>query len=505
VIFGDGTEIHRLQEEAKRLGTSAAVTFAGHVGDLSGLLPGADLLVNPSFAEQVPNVVLEAMASGIPVVATRAGSVAEIAGDPPCISLVSSGASTEISEHVNALLNDSPRRSGLSAAALARLRVAYSPEVQHSQLLELYRELIPGLATPLVAQKPLPLLSIVIPVRNEERHIGAVLDRLLEQDYPRDRMEIIVADGNSTDHTAEIVNGYAASNVIYAFNAAQLSSAGRNVGVRRSRGGVIVFIDGHCEIPSRTLLSDTVELLATTGADCLARPQPLTISNASATQRAIAAARASVLGHGTDSTIFNSTYEGRVDPTSSGAVYRREVFDRIGFYNEAFDACEDVEFNHRVKRAGMKCWISPKLTVNYHPRNTLGQLFKQMMRYGMGRARLAKHHPDAFTVGQLVPAVFVVAVPFGAFLSFLFPQLALFYAAFLVCYLVALFIAGVGSVHALGLRGMMMMVGALMVIHAGLGIGFVRGLFHLRVRKPVQQSRPSGHKEDETEERVVAH
>jgi succinoglycan biosynthesis protein ExoA len=155
----------------------------------------------------------------------------------------------------------------------------------------------------------------------------------------------------------------------------------------------------------------------------------------------------------------------------------------------------------------MKCWISPKLTVNYHPRNSFAQLSRQMMRYGMGRAQLAKHHPDAFTIAQLIPAIFVVAVPFGAFLSFLLPQLAVFYAAFLGCYLVALLVTGIGNVHALGLRGAMIMMSALLVIHAGLGIGFIRGLFHPRAREPVQESGPRKHKEDESqrEGRVVAH
>jgi glycosyltransferase involved in cell wall biosynthesis len=163
VIFGDGTEIDRLQDEAKRLGISSAVTFAGHVTDLSELLPGADLLVNPSFAEQVPNVVLEAMAAGVPIVATRAGSVAEIAGDPPCLSLVRPRAATEISEQANILLSDPTRRVRLRDAGIARLRLAYSPGVQRFQLLNLYRELIPSFSPAPVTVDPLPLLSVVIP------------------------------------------------------------------------------------------------------------------------------------------------------------------------------------------------------------------------------------------------------------------------------------------------------------------------------------------------------
>jgi hypothetical protein len=154
----------------------------------------------------------------------------------------------------------------------------------------------------------------------------------------------------------------------------------------------------------------------------------------------------------------------------------------------------------------MKCWISPKLTVNYHPRNTLGQLFRQMMRYGIGRARLSKLHPDAFTIAQLIPAIFVVAVPFGAFLSLLLPQFLFFYAAFLACYLVALLITGIGNVPMLGFRAAMIIVGALVVIHTGLGIGFIRGLFQPWVREPVQESGQSKHKdESQREGRVIAH
>ena len=84
------------------------------------------------------------------------------------------------------------------------------------------------------------------------------------------------------------------------------------------------------------------------------------------------------------------------------------MFSRFGRYDEEFDACEDVEFNHRLADAGIRGYISPYLAVNYRPRDSFGGLFRQMIRYGRGRLRLVCKHPRALTVGQFVPVAFVV-------------------------------------------------------------------------------------------------
>ena len=82
--------------------------------------------------------------------------------------------------------------------------------------------------------------------------------------------------------------------------------------------------------------------------------------------------------------------EGFVPPQSVAIAYRREVFDRIGLFDERFDACEDVEFNQRADEAGLTCFFTPRVAVHYHPRSTLSGLFRQMARYGRGRVRLAR-------------------------------------------------------------------------------------------------------------------
>jgi succinoglycan biosynthesis protein ExoA len=259
----------------------------------------------------------------------------------------------------------------------------------------------------------LPKISVILPVRNEVRSLGRLLDQLLQQNYPADRFEILVADGRSNDGTRALVEQKASAapvSVRVVDNPGVRSGAGRNAGVMAATGEIILFIDGHCEIPSTHLLQDTVTLLDETGADCLCRPQPLIAFSPQGVGRIIADARASALGHGRDSLIYNMSHSGFVHPASSGATYRRPVFERVGMYDESFDACEDVEFNTRVAAAGYKAYTDPRLSVYYEPRSSFRGLFRQMMRYGVGRVRLARKHPECASMSQWTPAVLVAAI-----------------------------------------------------------------------------------------------
>ena len=256
---------------------------------------------------------------------------------------------------------------------------------------------------------PKSFISVILPVRNEALALPSLLESLVLQDYPRDAFEIIVADGRSTDQTRTVVRDFAAHAevpVLLVENPGIRSSAGRNAGVAASRGEFIIFIDGHCHIPSRTLLRDTIALFQSTRADCLCRPQPLLAPASAWLGSVVAAARASALGHGRDSLIYDLTTAGYVDPASSGASYRRPVFTAIGGFDERFDACEDVEFNTRLRKAGMIAYIDPRLAVHYAPRSTLRSLLQQMIRYGRGRIRLMRKHRDTIAFSQLAPAAF---------------------------------------------------------------------------------------------------
>ena len=113
----------------------------------------------------------------------------------------------------------------------------------------------------------LPKISVILPVRNEVRSLGRLLDQLTQQNYPADRFEILVSDGRSTDGTRALVEQKASSSKVamrVVDNPGIRSGAGRNAGVTAASGDIILFIDGHCEIPSKQLLQDTVKLMEET-------------------------------------------------------------------------------------------------------------------------------------------------------------------------------------------------------------------------------------------------
>ncbi len=501
IVFGDGPLLTKLKDLAKRWGLNQVVHFAGFCREFDQLLPGIDVIVNPSLAEQMPNVVMESMAAGIPVIATEVGAVSEIKGKEESLFLVPAGDAHTICVEVLRLLKNKDFAETLGRTGRERITNAFSSQRQHGQLRNLYGELaLPRnldeavLPNPSVRELPgpvtvtplVPFISVVIPVRNEEEHIATVLEELIAQDYPADRFEIIVADGNSTDRTVSTVNEIARSagvRISCLPNPAQLSSAGRNVGVVNSSGEYVLFVDGHCRIMSRTLVRDLATIFQESRADCLCRSQPLDAPAITSMQKIIADVRGTALGHGFDSTIYSQNLHGFIDPTSSGAAYRRGVFDCIGLYNENFDACEDVEFNYRVKKQGFRSYIDPRLKVHYYPRASLAGLWKQMARYGRGRCRFVREHPDALSVGQLLPVAMLCWFVTAGIVS-IFSSLA----AKVLLTSVALYAGMVlGFSVALGIRNdrryFIVALGTYPTIHFALGYGFFLEALRISQRK----------------------
>lgn len=478
IMFGDGPLRPEVEQRAKSLGLAQRITIAGLVKDFDSLLPGTDLLINASDREQMPNVLLEAMTANVPIVATRVGAVEELLGE--CGILARSGDVDALVSGAVKLLKDPARRAISAKAAKERVRSHFSPLRQHQQLRDLYSDVLPFVR---FDRKPLtsyPTISIVLPVRNEERRIGRVVGQLAQQDYPQDRFEILVADGRSTDDTRRIIAEIASRSAVRIAtvdNPRLLSSGGRNAGAQRSTGEIVIFVDGHCFIPGRHLLYDTARVMQEQNADALARPQPLRDPFNDSFQDLVATLRESFLGHGRDSTIYSMSYRGQVDPTSSGAAYKRSVFDEIGYYDEQFDACEDVELNHRVKMAGKKCVIDPTLTVFYVPRKDVRGLFKQMLRYGRGRAALQKKHPETRSLSQMVPPVILLSIVTAFTLAWTRSWVGWGAAIPFLGYLTVCLAFSWQFARRHGPAAPFAGIFLLMTVHFGLGLGWILGSF----------------------------
>jgi succinoglycan biosynthesis protein ExoA len=327
--------------------------------------------------------------------------------------------------------------------------------------------------------RPWPFMSFIVPVRNEAPYIEKLLIQLLHQNFDPERFEVIVADGQSTDETAEIVRRMLQRypNLQLIDNPKQWASAGRNAAIQAAAGEIVIVVDGHCDISTSFYLSELAEIFARTRADCVGRPQPLDVAGATSLQRAIAAARSSWLGHNPDSFIY-SAREQFVRPQSVAVAYRRSVFEKVGLFDEDFDACEDVEFNHRVEKRGLRCYFSPRVGVQYHPRQTLSGLFRQMARYGRGRMRLLRKHPEYFTAACFLPALFCLGMILGPVLALVFPPLGLVYGGVLSLYGLTILVAsGIISFRKKDWRIFLWLPCVFPAIHLGAGAGILREFF----------------------------
>jgi succinoglycan biosynthesis protein ExoA len=325
-----------------------------------------------------------------------------------------------------------------------------------------------------------PYITVIVPVRNEARFIRRTIEQLVSQVYPDDRFEILVVDGCSSDDTRSIAESMAAAypQVTVITNLGMLSSSARNLGVSRARGHLIAVIDGHCDLDGPNYFRDLADAFERSGADCLGRPQPLDVSGATPLQEAIAAARSSWLGHHPDSFIYSASE--RFVPAKSVAVaYRREVFDAVGPFDERFDACEDVEFNHRIDRAGLRCFFTPAIQVRYFPRGSLASLFHQMARYGRGRVRLLRKHPETFSPGGFIPAAWLAGLVLGPLVALVWAPLWWAYGAAIALYAVT--VATTSAVIAMRRRSLRLFAWLLLVfpsVHAGSGWGVLTELIH---------------------------
>ena len=324
-----------------------------------------------------------------------------------------------------------------------------------------------------------PLITIIIPVRNESRFVRGTLDQLAGQNFPEDQYEIVVVDGMSDDGTPELVSDWIrdhpAVSARLAMNPRRLSSAARNVAIRLGQGNYFLVVDGHVRIPGPGMLQAAANLIRSTGARVLGRPQRLVSEGVSPFQRIVAEVRKGPMFHSRRSYIY-SDFEGWVPPGSVAVMYHRDVFPEFGYFDEDLDAAEDYEFNYRLQEGGLLCYTSPALEVNYYPRDSFRGLFRQMIRYGLGQARMVRKHPRAFRVEQLAPALFAVGLPLTLVASMFWPILAAFWALGFLVYS-ATVLAYSGSAGRDDWRSALSAVGVALTIHIGLGVGLIKGLF----------------------------
>ena len=252
----------------------------------------------------------------------------------------------------------------------------------------------------------LPRVTIAMPAYNEEHYIEACIASVQAQQYPKDLVEIVIADGQSTDQTRAIVERLVAADprIKLIDNPARLQAAGLGLIVKQALGDVIVRMDVHCEY-APDYIRKCVDTLERTGADNVGGAQRAKAK--SKFQRALCAALASPLGVG-GAKYRSADAEGFVDTVFLGA-FRRKVFETVGLWDPGAITNEDSELNQRILDAGGQIYLSRDIVVHYFPRDSFLALAKQYFRYGRGRARTLLKHGSFPTLRPLIPFALTTA------------------------------------------------------------------------------------------------
>ncbi len=317
-----------------------------------------------------------------------------------------------------------------------------------------------------------PVVSVVIPMRNEADTIASLLDCVLAQDYPANRFEVLVVDGASSDASAAVVEGYAARDprVRLLHNPRRIVPTALNIAIRASHGEIICRIDGHTRV-APDYVRVGVETLRRTDADNVGGPMHAVGGRWFGD--AVAAATSSRFGIG--SYFHFGTEEREVDTVYLG-MWPRHVFERIGLFDEELVRNQDDEFNYRLRKAGGRVIMTPAMRSWYQNRQSVTSLLRQYYQYGQWKVRVLQKHPRQMSWRHFVPPAFVSALALATAAGAVWPRAAVVAQALFGVYLAAVLVAA-GRVARHGLRAWLATALAFICIHMAWGAGFLHGLF----------------------------
>jgi len=324
-----------------------------------------------------------------------------------------------------------------------------------------------------------PFVTVIIPCRNEQNFIGKCLDSVLKSDYDQERIEILIADGMSDDQTRSVLKTFSDKHkCIRVFdNPEKIVPTALNTGIRAARGEVVIRMDAHNIYPE-DYISKCVEYLLKYEVDNVGGIWITMPGGGTAVARMIALALSHPFAVGNAYYRIGSKTPRYVDTVPFGC-YRRDVFDRIGLFDEELIRNQDDEFNLRLLKNGGKILLAPEIVSSYYARDSLKKLWRMYFQYGYFKPLVVKKIGRVLTVRQLIPAIFVVVLILSLLLSFFIaPFSYLFGSAVLVYLLVSFgFSFRIAYKEGFGLRHLLLPV-TFAVIHFAYGLGYLKGIFN---------------------------
>ncbi len=328
----------------------------------------------------------------------------------------------------------------------------------------------------------MPFVSIIMPVRNEADAIKLSLRAVLHQDYPHDRMEVIIADGMSTDGTRQAIDALLRYHpdipVTVLDNPGKIAPTGLNVAVAWARGDIIIRVDGHCEI-ARNYASRCVDHLLKRDVDGVGGPIE-TIGSTPLSQ-SIAVGMSSTFGVG-GSAFRTIQDKAMLVDTVAFPAYKRQAIEKAGPFDEELVRNQDDEYNYRLRELGGKIFLTPDIRSRYHSRSTMRSLWRQYFQYGYWKVRVMQKHPRQVSARQFVPPLFVGTALVGGILAPFSKTIRYLWLTVLVLYGVANLGASLASARKRGWRHLVFLPAVFATLHVSYGLGFLNGLRKFALR-----------------------
>jgi len=338
-------------------------------------------------------------------------------------------------------------------------------------------------------KKTTSLLSVIVPCRNEEKSIGKCLECMIAQDYDKDKFEVLVVDGMSEDGTREIVKRYIKQHPLIRLldNTQKNTPCACNLGIKQAKGSFIAIVGAHNYI-SNNYLSTSVKYLQSNEADGVGSCGICIPVDNKFMSKTISLAMKSKFGVGS-SFRTNRPKEVISADTVASPIYKRDVFKKIGLFDEELLRTQDGEFNARLRKNGGKLLLIPEIICRYYTRDSLSKLWRMYFQWGYFKPLATKKLGRILAQRQLVPPLFVGALVIPLISSIFFkPFLWLF-----------LFIWGSYMIANLGfslkisfkreLRCFLVLPLVFATIHFGWGIGYLKGIWDFVIFKKDQKAK----------------
>jgi len=330
------------------------------------------------------------------------------------------------------------------------------------------------------AAPSLPSISVLMPIRNEAAYVGRSIQAVLSQDYPSELIDILVADGMSTDGTTEIVRSIQSThpNVRLLMNPGKTAPTALNLATRAASGDVLVRVDGHCEI-ERDYISNCVRHLSEDGVDGVGGS--IETVGETDTAKAISLAMSSRFGVGNSAfrTIRGKTM---LADTIPFPAYTRRIVERAGEYDESMVRNQDDEYNYRIRKMGGRLLLADDVRSRYYSRATVLSLSRQYFGYGFWKAQVFRKHPRQMSIRQFVPSLFVLCLATGLLLAPFSRMGRRLLSGTLIAYAAASGAASTTLAARTDWRNLRRLPVAFAAIHLSYGVGFLWGERHLLKR-----------------------